>query len=270
MRGLQDIWRRGAIGIALTAVTVALSAPVLAADMPARVVTKAPAGPLAWNWSGFYAGLNAGWGWGEKTGDRTADAGLAAVIGAVPISYGIEAQGIFGGGQIGYNWQNGTIVYGFEADFQASNIHDNQSVLLPTGAITAPSISNAEEHLRWFGTVRARLGVTPTDRALYYVTGGLAYGRVESRADVCFPLFNGVCDGFFSGSLKDTKTGWTIGGGAEYALDQNWALKIEYLYLDLGSDTLRLTDPINPGSFLDYRFEHRDHIARIGLNFRPK
>jgi outer membrane immunogenic protein len=249
---------------------VALSAPVVAADIPARIVTKAPVAPPPWNWTGFYFGVNAGWGWGEETGERTADAGLAAVIGAVPVSYRVRPDGLFGGGQAGYNWQSGMWVYGFEADLQASDIHESLTVNLPTGAITAPSINNATERLEWFGTVRARFGVAPTERALYFITGGFAYGRVESRADVCFPLFNGVCDGFFSGGVKDTRTGWTIGGGAEYALDHNWALKIEYLYLDLGSDTFRLTDPINPGSFLDYRFEHRDHIARIGLNFRPR
>jgi len=272
MCGSQVIWRLGAIGIALTAVTAVLSAPAFAADLPARMVTKAPAAPPAWNWSGFYVGANAGWGWGEKTGDRTGyqatAPGFAAVVGSIPTSYDVQANGLLGGGQVGYNWQSSMIVYGFEADLQASNIHDNRTVLLPTGAISAPSISNAEDRLRWFGTVRARLGVTPTERALYYVTGGFAYGRVESRADVCFPLFNGVCDGFLSRSLKKTKIGWTIGGGAEYALDNKWALKIEYLYLDLGSDTLRLTDPLFPADFFDYRFDHTDHIIRIGLNYK--
>jgi outer membrane immunogenic protein len=250
--------KREVIGMILIVMAIAASGVNAQAQQP-------------YTWAGLYLGVNAGYGWGEKTGDRTADAGLGAgAIRAVPISFGLEPDGLFAGGQIGYNWQTGMVVYGFEADFQASNIHDRLTVNLPTGVITAPSISNAAERLRSFGTVRARLGVTPTERALYYVTGGFAYGRVDSRADVCFPLFNGSCDGYFSGSLKDTRTGWTIGGGAEYALDHNWALKIEYLYLDLGSDTLRLTDPFIPGAFLDYRFEHTDQTVRIGLNYRPK
>jgi outer membrane immunogenic protein len=270
MSRLQDIWRSGAVGTAGGAVAIALSAPALAADIPARFA-KAPIATV-WSWTGFYGGVNLGWGFGESTGDYVTSQGFALQLtqGTIPRTLGLKPDGVIGGGQFGYNWQNGAFVFGIEADIQASNVADRVrfTLLPPVGFLR--SISTGEERLQWFGTVRGRLGVAPIDRALVYVTGGLAYGGVNSRAEVCLPLSTGVCDGQFIGALTRTQVGWTLGGGAEYAWTDRWSMKLEYLYLDLGSDTVRMTDPIFPADFLVYRFEHRDHVARVGLNYKFK
>jgi outer membrane immunogenic protein len=152
---------------------------------------------------------------------------------------------------------------------QGSDIHDDVTIDRPGGPGGAlPSITTAKERLHWFGTVRGRLGVTPWDRTLLYATGGFAYGKVGNDAAIGFPFPLGGFDGFFSGSQSSTRTGWTVGGGLEHAWRGPWSVKLEYLYVDLGSDTVRLLDPFFPLGVLDYSFEHRHHLVRAGLNYR--
>ncbi|MCH4538747.1 outer membrane protein [Ochrobactrum sp. A-1] len=132
----------------------------------------------------------------------------------------VTSSGFVGGVQAGYNWQfdNG-FVLGAEADFQGSNLKGEVKFNADgLGEIKAGT------KVEWFGTVRARLGYTATERLLVYGTGGLAYGKVKSYVDL----------GEIGISSSKTRAGWTIGGGAEYAITNNWTLKSEYLYTDLG------------------------------------
>jgi outer membrane immunogenic protein len=244
-----------------------------AADMPVKA--RAPAYvPPPWSWSGFYVGVNVGWGWGKPTGDLAGFSQTPGIIGAIadgriPGSLDVKPDGAIGGGQIGVNWQTGVVVVGLEADIQASGIRKERDLFIAGPGFPAlPAQITAEERIRWFGTARARLGVTPVERALLYVTGGFAFGGVHSSARIAFPFPGGGFDGDFSGSQSSTKTGWTAGGGFEYAFDNNWSVKAEYLYIDLGSTTFRLVDPNFPNDFVDYRFDHRDHIARVGVNYK--
>ncbi len=85
------------------------------------------------------------------------------------------------------------------------------------------------QQIDYFGTLRGRLGFTPADRLLLYVTGGLAYGYVSSSTN----LFAGGTS--FSDSSSEMQVGWALGTGGEYALTNNWSVKLEYLYIDLGS-----------------------------------
>ena len=239
-----------------------------------RVPAKAPVYVApAWSWSGFYVGVNAGWGWGKPTGDRDAISpspiAVAVADGRIPGALDVKPDGAIGGGQIGVNWQTGVVVFGLEADIQGSGIREERNFTIAGPGFPAlPAQITAEERIRWFGTARARFGVTPAERALLYVTGGFAYGSVESSARIAFPFPGGGFDGDFSGARSSTKTGWTAGGGFEYAWGNNWSAKAEYLYVDLGSDTIRLIDPNFPADFVDYRFQHRDHIFRAGINYR--
>lgn len=270
MNWLKNIEGRGAASLAGGAFAIALCAPAGAADIPPGIA-KAPMAAV-WSWSGYYAGLNLGGGFGGTTGDYVTSQGFAQQVtdGTIPLTLGLKPGGVAGGGQFGHNWQNGSFLFGIEADLQASNVVDSVTIIRPPAGVSSRTISNGHERLEWFGSARARLGVVPTGRALYYITGGLAYGGVHSRANICFPLFNGICDGDNRGALKKTRVGYTLGGGAEYKWSDRWSLKLEYLYLDLGRDTVRLTDPIFPADSLDYRFSHRDHIVRVGLNYKLK
>jgi outer membrane immunogenic protein len=248
----------------------------LAADLPSRNV--APAAPVIapplFTWTGFYAGLNAGYGFGASNEAKTAGtAGFSGLVpaGIAPGALKVDGSGFVGGGQIGYNWQAGAIVYGLETDIQYVDNKKN------SGFIGAPILgtqlnTSAESELRYLGTVRARLGYTPMDRLLIYATGGLAYGDVKSTGGVVGVQNNALV---WAGQKSETKVGYTIGGGAEYALTNNWSFRTEYLYYDLGKTTVaalgngavRAVPALDGVDYLS-RVETKGHIVRAGLNYK--
>ena len=184
-------------------------------------------------WQGFYAGLNGGYGWSNN--------GDTILYSDGTMSSRAQPQGGFGGGQIGYNFQNGPLVYGLETDFQGGYLGATSSDL------------SSKESVDWFGTVRGRVGYA-FGHALIYGTGGFAYGDVRQRA----------IDGASVLGSSGTQTGWVAGGGVEYKINPAWSLKAEYQYMDLGSATL--TDAANTSSTnsLDTSFQ----TVRLGLNYR--
>jgi outer membrane immunogenic protein len=237
-----------------------------AADLD--VVPFRPVPP--YSWSGCYGGVNVGGGWTQPNGELDAYSPLLApdvnVRKTVPLKYELRGTGLSVGGQVGCNWQTGPLVFGIETDLQGNphpGIRATRTIESP--ALIFPSTSNAEDKLGWFGTFRARLGVTLTPSILLYGTGGLVYGGVRDSAAV---LFSPSTAGAFVGSTEELKAGWTAGAGAEFALMAGWSVKLEYLYMDLGKTTVQLTDPQYPGEFLRYTFRHRENIARLGLNWR--
>jgi outer membrane immunogenic protein len=218
-----------------------------AADLAARPYTKAPAMVTVYDWTGFYVGVNAGVGIGR---DRT----IHDLAGAPsPNSLYLSPQGGLGGGQIGYNWQTGSVlgplVYGVEADIQGAGLSDNRTNVPPI-AYTSSS--------DWFGTVRGRIGLA-TGPVLSYVTGGYAYGNVKNSIT---ETGVGAVGAF---STNRTQGGWVIGSGVEAALGGNWTGKIEYLYLNLGNNTDAFTALATPQTVTT---EVRENIFRVGLNYR--
>lgn len=177
-----------------------------AADLPVRQAP--PVYVPVFTWAGFYIGLNAGVGWANSrnvhiTGPTVASSGI--------LSGGGGDGSFVGGGQIGYNWQSGAIVYGLETDIQYVDIG---------GRVAWGPYDwwrgRGEDDGGYLGTVRARVGYA-FDRTLIYITGGLAYGGLNSN-----PLTGN----------NTSNVGWTIGGGVEYAFTNNWSVKLEGLYLD--------------------------------------
>ncbi|MEW6639446.1 MAG: outer membrane beta-barrel protein [Pseudomonadota bacterium] len=239
-----------AAAVAAAAISSAGSS-ALAADLPARTYTKAP--PLvvqAYNWTGFYVGVNAGVGFGRSKTD-------VAIGGIADPSSRVGGLGGVGGGQIGYNWQYGSllgfnnVVVGLEADIQGAGLDDNRTCAFICGNGTGININ---QKLDWFGTARGRIGVA-TGPVLSYFTGGFAYGNVKTRIS---DLTGAINDNYSS-----TRTGWTIGSGVEAALGGNWTGKVEYLYVDLG--TQRGVNLVVPYA---YNSQVREHIFRAGLNYR--
>ncbi len=227
-----------------SAALVAFATAASAADLPNRVVKPAPYIPMApaFTWTGFYAGLNAGGIFSNSDHVNT-----LSNIGAVgPFSLG--RSGFIGGGQVGYNYQINQFVVGLETDIQWADLRKGSN-------------DGFGDHARlesnYLGTVRGRLGFVPMDRALVYVTGGLAYGDSKLSASV---------PGFFGGSKNDTNAGWTLGGGVEYAFTNNITGKLEYLYYDLGNTNLHLSDAA--GNAVHYKAENNGSIARVGLNYK--
>ena len=172
-----------------------------AADLgrrPVQMPIKAP--PMyspAYNWSGFYLGINGGGGWGRSSWDSVG---------------GFDVDGWLVGGTVGYNYQMGQTVLGIEGDIDWSNIKGSSApASCPLGCETKNT---------WLGTVRGRLGYS-FDRFLPYVTGGVAFCDIKASTP-------GVAGN------SATNTGWTAGAGVEYAFTNNLSAKVEYLYVDLG------------------------------------
>lgn len=211
--------------------SLAIASQAMAADMPPRQAlppqaVKAPPPPI-FNWSGFYVGAHAGYGWGSSQFEAP-----AAATGA------FDTDGWLFGGLVGVNYQTGQTVYGVEADINWSDFAGSAAC----GAFTC------ETDAPWFGTLRGRLGYA-VDRFMPYVTGGLAYGKVKANVP-------GV------GGDSDTRLGWTVGVGAEYAFTENMSWKTEYLYMDLGSfDCSGCGLPVPDVDF-------RSHIVRTGVNVK--
>ena len=254
------------------AAVAAFSVGAQAADLPSRGVAPAPAPIYAapiFTWTGFYVGLNAGYGFG---GNKNVTIGGSPLItgsqlaGSVPFALGKERDGFIGGAQIGYNWQAGSFVYGLEADFQGADIKKSASACDPVGGC-ASVLTSVSTKLDWLGTVRARFGFAAFDRTLLYVTGGLAVGSSKLSGNI--NEFAGAGNQFIASASSNARAGYTIGAGAEYAFSQNWSAKLEYLYYDLGSRTAVgiQTNPIGP-EFAVYRAKTDGHIVRVGLNYR--
>lgn len=258
------------------ALNVLLSAtPVLAAKPAWDYKEGAPAVVNLPTWTGFYIGLNAGYGWGSQSIHETGDefGGQDAINhGVIPASLANHPSGFVGGGQIGYNYQYRQVVFGLETDLQWARFKDSQTVstsnITADGVIFFPFTTTAQQKVDYFGTVRARVGMTPIDPLLIYVTGGLAYGRVGVSASIVSP--NNCVIGFCgSESTTKTNTGPVFGAGAEYAFACNWSARVEYLYLNLGKVSQTVFDAQFPGSgaFIAQSVRFRDNIVRAGVDY---
>jgi outer membrane immunogenic protein len=212
-----------------------LAAPAFAADLSYPV--KAPIIAVApmFSWTGFYLGANAGYGWGEGSanwGDY-----LDYYYSGWNSSYdgGTDPDGWFGGVQVGYNFQlQNNLVLGIEADAQFGSMKDTLNYSASDPITGASDVGTITSKIESFGTIRGRIGYA-ADRFLPYVTGGLAWGNVKVNEDWTSTLGGVVQPGLSgSASVSETIWGWTLGGGVEYAVTDNWTVKGEYLYTDLG------------------------------------
>jgi len=165
----------------------------------------------AFSWAGPYLGGTLGYSWGQVDNSPT------------------RPSGFEGGGEAGYNWQSGNVVFGLEGDISASGASDT----------FAPyKFSNP-----WFGTVRGRIGYG-INNVLLYGTGGLAFGELRGET--------------FGLSETHTNVGWTLGAGAEVGINRNWSAKVEYLYVDLADSNFNITGVQNGLAF---------STVRLGLNY---
>jgi outer membrane immunogenic protein len=240
--------RRVGFATVAAATLAAAGQPVSAADV-ARVPTKAPiAGPTpVHNWTGVYGGASAGYSWGRSEIDYT--------LGGIPaISTTLDPNSFVAGGQVGYNWQLGSVVVGVEGDVAWR--HGSDSATFTVGAAFASF--DAEQN--WVATLRPRIGFA-ANNWLIYGTGGAAFGQLgHSYTESVGGAARSVSD-------SDTKAGWTAGGGVEYAFQNQWSLGVEYLFLDFGSTTL--TQP-GAGAFppSSTTFDDKSHLLRAKVNYK--
>jgi outer membrane immunogenic protein len=222
------------------------------------------------NWTGFYIGAHAGYGFGSETNlDVTPLPSVATFVDLAPTSLDPDLDGFMAGGQMGYNWQFGHFVFGLETDISWTDIDGSQSEIIRNGAgaILAPTNGiDVRQEIEWLGTTRVRLGFTPTCNLLVYGTGGVAYGDVDFSGNTDFrPLGTNQ----YPASFSDTSVGWVAGGGIEYAINNHWSLKVEYLYHDLGDESITANSvPLSPPFQVRYDWETRVHTVNAGINFK--
>jgi outer membrane immunogenic protein len=232
--------------LAAAAIATGVAAPAVAADLPARApgtYSKAPAiVEAAYDWSGFYVGINGGGATGSV--DWTNDSGLGD-------EGSHNTTGGTVGGQIGYRWQLTNWVFGVEAqgnwsDFSGSNV-SNLSALFG-GTTTNQTKVDA------FGLFTGQIGYT-WDRALFYVKGGAAVTDNKYTSITTGPL--GGID-----TINDTRWGAAVGVGFEYAFAPNWSVGFEYDHLFMG------TKDINDGFIADNIKQDVDlFTARVNYKF---
>jgi len=264
----------------IAALFASATVPALAADLPYKAPPPAPVMIPVVNWTGFYVGINGGYSWGKAGRELSFFNPLTGIQIIPPVGSGNTSDsnlngGVFGG-QLGYNWQSGNWVFGFETDAQWTGQRGTASrlcgVLATAAGACLPGVAlgtsaAVEQHLDWFGTFRGRAGVLVTPSTLLYVTGGAAYGSLNTDITVTSitPLGLPVS---VTRSGDSSKFGWTIGGGVEAMFGTNWSGKLEYLYMDLG--TVESTTGIGTGVLIGTNLSTRvtDSIFRAGINYQ--
>jgi outer membrane immunogenic protein len=257
-----------------------LAGSAMAADMPVKY--KAPPPAPVFSWTGFYVGVNAGYAWGDSdfTSVFSCPDAACAFINPANLAFvsalgtgSARSDGFTGGVQIGANWQSGSVVLGVEADFNAFRLDASRAAsgLLPAGAGQTATVTTSIE-TDWLFTLRGRLGFTVTPTFLVYATGGLAVTDLQLSNSY---VDNGVgAPAIVAGtsSSSETKAGWTVGGGFEWATSFNWTVKAEYLYLDFGSiSTTASVAPVIGGvtpNTLATSADLTAHVARLGINYK--
>src|SRR5262245_4170685 len=279
--------KRMVIAFFATSLTAGAS---FAADWPVIGTQLYPSGPpMAVEWTGIYFGVNAGYGWAQGSSNTvfagvqtntflppgpvgtaqtqtsagaTTPAGVGATeLGGTGLFGSSSPRGGIAGGQIGFNWQAGRVVFGAELDAQWSGQSNAVSLICtpPTPGCTATEAIK----IRSLTTGRARFGLA-FDWLMPYVTAGGAL--VNARDDLTVNV------GGLSGSfppLSGSTLGWTAGAGVDVALSSNWSARFEYLHIRANGITSSVLIPgfLGNGSAAETA-TYRDNIVRVGLNYR--
>ena len=218
----------------------------------AGFVGAASAADPAYNWSGFYLGIEGGGDW-SRSQHYWNDLATPAFIG-LPITDGIKTDGGLVGGTFGYNYQfSNNIILGFENDISWTNSKGTASYIAPfTGANTAQTSQS------WLYTARGRLGFA-WNRWMVFGTGGVAF--TDESMQLCNVAFG-------CGEQSKTVAGWTAGGGVEYAFAGNWSAKLEYLHNDFGSQSFARMLDTGGGVFHAQNVTLTNDIVRAGVNYK--
>jgi opacity protein-like surface antigen len=222
-------------------------APAVAADLATRTYTKAPGLAPVVSWGGFYVGVEAGAGSTRDTWSQ-----FGATLGSA------DGSSAFGGGVIGYNWQlPSNVVLGIEGNFDAADIKG-------TAICAVSATATCESKLDSLYSATGRLGYAasgPLGPMLFFAKAGVAW--TDQKLNFTANLVDVGLD-TLSGST--TRTGWTLGTGAEYMFAPNWSAKVEYDYYDFGNKTTTLTDTTGSVS-IDNSSKLTVNTVKAGINY---
>ena len=230
--------------ISAVAVVAFFGGSALAADIPVK-------GPVYkavphYNWTGWYGGLNAGYGWDPNY--SVSSPGEDTEI------LNLEPKGGFFGFQVGYNWQYArNWLYGIEADFQFANLTDSLAFTAGGGGGNA---SSARIDIQNFGTIRGRFGYV-NDRTLLFVTGGVAFANFDIFVNARYDTTVGNIDTF------KWEVGYVVGAGIEHAFLNGWIGKIEYQFMDF---SLSASATASNGAPITITGDPQIHIIKLGIN----
>jgi outer membrane immunogenic protein len=229
-----------------------IGSSAMAADLAARPVYKAaPPAPLAFDWSGLYVGGHIGYGWGQTdVADHTLFGNFF-----IPTQK-FDTKGFLGGVQGGWNYQFGHFVLGSEVDFSWANVKGDETTSF--GGVASITRSSKA---KWMGTATTRLGYA-WDRVLVYSKLGAAWAHFDYNDDFSISGIGSI----YNSSASETRAGWTVGTGIEWAFLGNWSAKVEYDYIDFGRRTVDFASvgPIPVNLDVDQRISQ----VKVGLNYR--
>jgi opacity protein-like surface antigen len=220
-----------------------------AADLSLTPIYKAPAAPAPYDWTGFYVGGHIGGAWDHRDGSVFDEA-----AGAFLTSGSTRSSGLTGGGQAGFNYPlSRNWIAGLEADISAAD--------LQSSANGAPAFGERDNKIDTFGTVRGRFGYT-WNNVLLYGTGGFAWAHEQLARTQQIGADNLATPGTVE-SPSGIGTGWVAGGGIEWGITPNWVARLEYLHLDLGSQSFTFplaAQRVDATATID--------AVRLGLNYK--
>jgi len=254
-----------------------------ATDMPVKALPPVAA---AGSWTGFYVGGHIGYGWadkdfslpdiaGQKFGDCSGNHQECfdfSKLGSPAVSH--KLAGLLGGVQAGFNLQSGAFVYGVEGDLSWSSMKEDSLSKLGNFRrldcwydVYKEIDLKAHTEVNWVATLSGRVGYA-IDRVLIYAKGGVAF----ADQDYNWIVTKGSHD-LATAKFSDARTGWIVGGGAEWALGHNWSAKLEYNYMDFGTETLNVATSVclnGQCSKKDVRvdIDEHMHVVKLGINYR--
>ncbi len=238
--------KRLLLSLAATTALLTTWASAQAADLPMAPVYRPAAAPVVvqqvYNWTGFYVGVNGGYGWGSQD-----------PLNIITDRFDKFSHGISGGafgGTLGAQIQASHVVMGLEADLDWADLTGSSSLVPTSGGIPVGGLFNAKTNIDWESTVRARVGYA-NDNWLFYGTGGAAL--LGAKTTLTSPGGVTVCGGILVNcSGTNRQVGLVLGGGLEYGFTPSLSAKIEYLYITAASLDVSQHGEIRAG--LNYRF----------------
>lgn len=244
----------------------ALAGTAFAAEPP-----PSPPPVPVYSWTGLYVGAQVGYAWGH---DSVSGLGVGAFEGPAPLvvtsSFGTSPQGVIGGGHVGYNLQINQWLVGLEGSFDGTSFSGTSTGPFlggPAAALSETSRIGVE------GSIRARAGIA-LDRFLAYVTGGAAFAGISNNYTDTTGFFTGLPG--VSEGISKTRAGWTVGAGLQYALTNNWSVRVEYRYEDFGhyTDTpfVALVQTVPPvvfgGNSLAVQHHLTENQVEVGVSYK--